>query len=80
MIMEVFCQNFQVGLLLDSSLCVDRDLVRGGDWILCMMHPTTIANAADGGGRLFIVEQGGKIKILYNGRVLPTPFLDISRL
>jgi len=43
-------------------------------------HPTTIAHADDGSGRLFITEQGGKVKILHNGRVDPIPFLDISRL
>jgi cysteine-rich repeat protein len=30
--------------------------------------------------RLFIVEQGGRVKILTGGSVLPTPFLDISSL
>lgn len=43
-------------------------------------HPTTIINAADGSGRLFIVEQGGRIRILHDGQVLPKPFLDISHL
>ena len=28
--------------------------------------------------RLFIVEQGGRIRTVYNGQVLPTPFLDIA--
>jgi glucose/arabinose dehydrogenase len=28
--------------------------------------------------RVFVVEQGGRIKILKNGAVLPTPFLDIA--
>lgn len=45
-----------------------------------LKHPTTITNAADGSGRLFIVEQGGKIRILHDGQVLPKPFLDISHL
>lgn len=31
-----------------------------------------------GDARLFIVEQGGRIKIIANGSLLPTPFLDIS--
>lgn len=43
-------------------------------------HPTTITHAGDGSGRLFIVEQGGRIRIVYNGQVLPVPFLDISQL
>jgi glucose/arabinose dehydrogenase len=31
-------------------------------------------------GRLFIVQQGGQIRILQNGRLLGRPFLDVSRL
>ena len=40
--------------------------------------PVDIANANDGSGRLFIVEQAGKIRIIQNGFVLPTPFLDLT--
>lgn len=35
--------------------------------------------APAGDSRLFIVEKGGAIKILQNGGVLSTPFLDLSR-
>ena len=41
--------------------------------------PVQITNAGDGTGRLFIVEQMGRIRIISNGNLLPTPFLDISR-
>lgn len=40
--------------------------------------PLGLENANDGSGRIFIVEQGGRIKIIENGDVLATPFLDIS--
>jgi glucose/arabinose dehydrogenase len=40
--------------------------------------PVGITHAGDGSGRLFIVEQGGLIRIITNGTVLPAPFLDIS--
>jgi glucose/arabinose dehydrogenase len=40
--------------------------------------PVDIQNADDGSGRLFIVEKPGRIRILQNGQLLPTPFLDIS--
>lgn len=40
--------------------------------------PVDIAHAGD--SRLFIVEQGGVIKIIDEGSVLPTPFLDISTI
>ncbi|SEA06907.1 PQQ-dependent sugar dehydrogenase [Nitrosospira multiformis] len=36
------------------------------------------ATSPAGDPRLFIVEQGGLIKILQNGSVQPTPFLDLS--
>ena len=36
--------------------------------------------APPGDDRLFIVQQGGLIKILLNGTILPTPFLDIDAL
>lgn len=39
---------------------------------------TEIANAHDGSGRLFLVQQTGQIRILRNGQLLDTPFLDIS--
>ncbi len=42
--------------------------------------PVTVTNAGDGSGRLFIVQQPGQIRILLNGTVLPTPFLDIHEL
>ena len=45
-----------------------------------LVNPVAVANADDGTGRLFIVEQQGRIRILIGGTVLPTPFLDISGL
>ena len=45
-----------------------------------LSSPVLVTHAGDGSGRLFIVEQGGRIKILRNGRVLGTPFLDIRSL
>jgi glucose/arabinose dehydrogenase len=36
------------------------------------------ATAPNGDPRLFVVEQGGLVKVLQNGAVLPTPFLDLS--
>ncbi len=39
--------------------------------------PLAVVNAGDGSGRLFVVEQPGRIKVVRDGRVLGTPFLDI---
>jgi glucose/arabinose dehydrogenase len=41
------------------------------------LRPVDIQNAGDGSGRLFIVEQAGRILIYNNGRVSPSPFLNI---
>ena len=40
--------------------------------------PVDLVSANDGSGRLFVVEQGGTIRILKNGAVNATPFLNIS--
>ncbi len=45
-----------------------------------LTHPVDITHAGDGSGRLFIVEQPGRVRILQNGTLLPTPFLDITAL
>ena len=42
--------------------------------------PVDLQNAADGSGRLFVVEQQGQIRIVSNNSLLPTPFLDITSL
>ena len=43
-----------------------------------LSRPVYVTNARD--SRLFIVEQDGRIKILQNGSLLSTPFLDITSL
>ena len=48
-----------------------QDRVTGG-----LTNPTTMAFAPD--GRLFVAEQAGTLRIVKDGRLLPTPFLDIS--
>ncbi|HTR42687.1 MAG TPA: chitobiase/beta-hexosaminidase C-terminal domain-containing protein [Pseudomonadales bacterium] len=40
-------------------------------------HPTGIAHAGDGSGRLFIVQQPGVVSIVQGGNVLAQPFLNI---
>ena len=40
--------------------------------------PLQVTHAGDGSMRLFVVEQGGIIRVVEEGVVLPTPFLDLS--
>lgn len=43
-----------------------------------LQQPVFAGHAGDGSGRLFIVEKAGKIRILKDGVLAPTPFLDID--
>ena len=54
---------------------VSLTLTAGG-----FVQPVGIVNAMDGSGRLFIIEQRGTVRIIRNGTVLATPFLNITPL
>jgi glucose/arabinose dehydrogenase len=43
-----------------------------------LTSPIHLNHAGDGSGRLFVIEQRGRIRILNNGVLLGSPFLDIS--
>ncbi len=43
-----------------------------------LQKPVGLVHAGDKSGRIFIIEQPGKIRIFQNGALLPTPFLDIQ--
>jgi glucose/arabinose dehydrogenase len=54
---------------------VGLDLVADG-----FDQPIQVVDPGDGSGRLFVVEQPGRIHIVRDGRVVPEPFLDITNL
>ncbi|MFN8469974.1 MAG: PQQ-dependent sugar dehydrogenase [Caldilineaceae bacterium] len=41
-------------------------------------QPLFVTHAGDGSGRIFIVEKVGRIRIVEDGKLLDTPFLDIT--
>jgi glucose/arabinose dehydrogenase len=42
--------------------------------------PVYVTNAADGSGRLFVVEQGGTVQVIRDGRVLGSAYLDLRAI
>ncbi len=59
---------------LEPSKLVFQEVTSG------LTSPVFITNAKDGSGRIFIVEQPGRIRIIKNGNLLATPFLDIQSM
>jgi len=57
--------------LPQGSITVGTQTVATG-----LVSPIGLTNAGD--SRLFVVDQVGKIRIVENGNLLPTPFLDLS--
>lgn len=45
-----------------------------------LQAPVAVIDAADGSGRLFVVEKGGVIRVVENGEVLREPFLNVIDL
>ena len=45
-----------------------------------LFGPVYLTHAGDGSGRLFVVERAGRIRVIKNGTLLSTPYLDISSL
>lgn len=41
-------------------------------------RPVHVTHAGDGSGRVFVTERPGTVRIVLDGAVLPTPFLDIG--
>lgn len=43
-----------------------------------LQGPVALADPGDGSGRLYVVEQAGQIRVIENGKLLATPFLDLK--
>jgi glucose/arabinose dehydrogenase len=55
-----------------SAVSVNVDVIVDG-----LVYPVDVAAPGDGSGRLFVVEQAGRIRIVQDERLLAEPFLDI---
>src|SRR5438094_8095643 len=75
-----------IAISILAVICVCAEPVAAQSWpqisfgqpIGGFTHPTHLASARDGSGRLFVVEQPGRIRIIKNGALLTTSFLDIT--
>ena len=72
-LLAVGCGSIQRTSPTPSSGAIGLQLVVSG-----LATPLDLEQPNDGSGRLFVVEQGGTIKILQNGSLLQQPFLNIS--
>jgi glucose/arabinose dehydrogenase len=43
-----------------------------------LASPLFVGHAGDGSGRLFVLEQEGRVRVIRDGQLLPDPFLDIA--
>ncbi|HCR72258.1 MAG TPA: hypothetical protein DIW23_12495, partial [Anaerolineae bacterium] len=59
---------------LDPNRIIFQEVVNG------LSNPVFITHAGDNSNRLFILERSGKIRIVKNGTLLTTPFLDIQSI
>ncbi len=70
-----------LGLLVPATLAAPP-----AEWPTLSFEPvvsdlqeiTQVTHAGDGSGRLVILERPGRIRLLQDGALLPTPFLDIT--
>jgi glucose/arabinose dehydrogenase len=43
-----------------------------------LASPLFVGNAGDGSGRLFVLEQGGRVRVIRDGQLLADPYLDLA--
>jgi glucose/arabinose dehydrogenase len=67
------------GLVVESAQAAPPSIVLQ-PFVTGLSSPVAFEPARDATGRIFIVEQGGTIRIIQNGTLLPDPFLDITNL
>ena len=66
-----------LALPLSASAAVDAGQVRLARIVGGLSSPVGVTNAGDGTKRLFVVEQGGLVRVVKGSTVSPTVFLDL---
>ncbi|GAB4282006.1 MAG: PQQ-dependent sugar dehydrogenase [Deferrisomatales bacterium] len=61
-----------------QEVCPDLRLDAGRVVVAGVTRPVQATHAGDGSGRLFVVEQTGRIRVLREGELAPAPFLDLA--
>lgn len=56
-----------------NAFTIGLSLVTNG-----LNNPVHVTHAGDNSGRLFVIEQAGKVRVIENGVLLPAPYLDIT--
>ena len=67
-----------VSLVAAAKSAVAQDALRLEPVVEGLDQPVFVTHASDGSGRLFVVEQAGRILIAREGALLEEPFLDIA--
>lgn len=74
--LTAFAQDAEPVTLRESA--PDASTVTFTEVATGLFKPLSLTNAGDGSGRLFVLEQTGKILIIKDGALLDTPFIDLS--
>jgi glucose/arabinose dehydrogenase len=72
-LLAVGCEGIQHTSPVPSPIAIGLQIVASG-----LATPLGLEQTNDESGRLFVVEQGGTVRVLQNGALLPQPFLNIS--
>jgi glucose/arabinose dehydrogenase len=81
----VAASAFQAGAILlllstpaEAAITKGKVVIRLEPVATGLVSPDHATHAGDGTHRLFIVDQAGRVRIVKNGALLPTPFLDLT--
>ncbi|MBA2276210.1 MAG: PQQ-dependent sugar dehydrogenase, partial [Chloroflexia bacterium] len=77
-IILVIATTFGVGAEDDAAFNPDDFRVGLEPIATGLNQPLYLTAASDGDGRMFVAEKGGTVRIVQEGQLLDTPFLDIS--